>query len=227
MKKWLLIGGGAAVLVLSIVVGALFAGPLFASANANTPAAGTPTATKNQYCDLFEQSLAKRLGVSVSMLQQDRQGAFGDVLAQLVKDGKITQAQADQITKRLASHPLMDCSGLNAGRFVNFGSGQFLNKYRTAIFSEVAQGLKLTPDQLMTQLKSGQSLNDVAQAQHVSQTDLRNLLSKAITDQLSKAVSAGDLTQAQANAYQQMLQQHPQLLDKLLNQHFGKSKAKK
>ncbi|HZO74659.1 MAG TPA: hypothetical protein VFB60_20810 [Ktedonobacteraceae bacterium] len=224
MKKWLLIGGGAVLLLLSIVVGALFAGPLFASANTNTPAAGTPTATKNQYCDLFEQSLAKRLGVSVTTLQQDRQGAFGDVLAQLVKDGKLTQAQADQITKRLAAHPLMDCSGLKAGRFVNFASGQFLKKYRTAIFSEVAQGLKLTPAQLKAQLKSGQSLNDIAQAQHVSQTDLRNLLSKAITDELSKAVSAGDLTQSQATAYQQMLQQHPQMLDKLLNQHFGKAK---
>lgn len=224
MKKLLLIGGGAALLLLSIVFGALFAWPLFAAASTNTPAAGTPTATKNQYCDLFEQSLAKRLGVSVTTLQQDRQGAFGDVLAQLVKDGKITQAQADQIKQRLASHPLKDCSGVNGKQFIGFASGQFLKKYRTAIFSAVAQGLKLTPDQLMTQLKAGQSLNDVAQTQHVSQTDLRNLLSKAITDALSKAVSAGDLTQAQANTYQQMLQQHPQMLDKLLNQHFGKAK---
>ena len=224
MKKWLLIGGGAVLLLASIAFGAFFAGPLFASANTTIPAAGTPGATKNQYCDLFEQSLAKRLGVSVSTLQQDRQGAFGDVLAQLVKDGKITQAQADQIKQRMASHPLKDCSGVNAGRFVGIASGQFLKKYLNAALSEVSQGLKLTPDQLMTQLKSGQSLNDVAQAQHVSQTDLRNLMSKAISDQLSKAVSAGDLTQAQADAYQKMLQQHPQKLDKLLSQHFGRAK---
>ncbi len=224
MKKLLLIGGGVVLLLLSIVFGAMFAGPLFASANTNTPAASTPVATKNQYCDLFEQSLAKRLGVSVSTLQQDRQGAFGDVLAQLVKDGKITQAQADQITKRLASHPLTSCSGLNVKKFTGLASGQFLKQYRTAIFSEVAQGLKLTPDQLMAQLKAGQSLNDVAQAQHVSQTDLRNLVSKAITDELGKAVSAGTLTQAQSDAYQKMLQQHPQILDKLLSRHFGKAK---
>ena len=224
MKKFLLIGGGAALLLISIVFGAFFAGPLLASASSTNTTASTPAATGNQYCDLFTQNLAKRLGISVTTLQQDRQGAFSDVLAQMVKDGKITQAQADQIKQRMASHPLNNCAGIKAARFNGIAVGPFLKKYRADIVNEVAQGLKLSSNQLMTQLKAGQSVDQIAQAQHVSLTDLHTLVIKALNDALSKAVSAGDLTQSQATAYQQLVQKHPQMLDKLLALHIGKAK---
>jgi hypothetical protein len=115
MKKVLLIllmGGGSALLLLCLLFGAFFAGPLFASAGP-TKTAPTPTytATKtaNPYCQQYQQDLAKRLGVSVSTLQKDRLAAAEDVLAQLVKDGKLTQSQANRIRSRMASH--MACTG--------------------------------------------------------------------------------------------------------------------
>src|SRR5215467_2319818 len=104
MKKILYIGGGSALLLLCILFGAFFAGPLLASAlgghTTTATAASTPTAT-NPYCQQYLQDLAKRLGVSVSTLQQDKLASAEDVLAQLVKDGKITQNQANQIKQRL------------------------------------------------------------------------------------------------------------------------------
>ena len=97
MKKILLIGGGSALLLLCILFGAFFAGPLLAAARSGqTTSASTPAAT-NPYCQQYLQDLAKRLGVSVSTLQQDKLAAAEDVLAQLVKDGKLTQNQANQI----------------------------------------------------------------------------------------------------------------------------------
>ena len=118
MKKALLpllMGGGSALLLLCLLFGAFFAGPLFASAGptktAPTPAptATTPTATTNRYCQQYQQDLAKRLGVSVSTLQKDRLAAAEDVLAQLVKDGKLTQSQANRIRSRMESRK--PCTG--------------------------------------------------------------------------------------------------------------------
>src|SRR5215467_1183272 len=106
MKKILYIGGGSALLLLCILFGAFFAGPLLASAlgghttTATATAASTPTAT-NPYCQQYLQDLAKRLGVSVSTLQQDKLASAEDVLAQMVKDGKLTQNQANTIKQRL------------------------------------------------------------------------------------------------------------------------------
>jgi hypothetical protein len=118
MKKVLLpllIGGGSALLLLCLLFGAFFAGPLFASAGptrtAPTPAptATMPTATTNRYCQQYQQDLAKRLGVPVSTLQKNSLAASEDVLAQLVKDGKLTQSQANRIKSRIASH--IACTG--------------------------------------------------------------------------------------------------------------------
>src|SRR6266487_3414133 len=101
MKKLtIFIFGGAALLLLAILFGAFFAGPLLAMANGSQTAAGTPTAT-NPYCQEYLQDLAQRLNVSVSTLQQDKLASTEDVLNQLVKDGKLTQSQADAIKQRL------------------------------------------------------------------------------------------------------------------------------
>src|SRR5260370_14587773 len=115
MKKALLIGGGSALLVLCLLFGAFFAGPLFASARsgptktAPTPAPTATTKTTNPYCQQYQQDLAKRLGVPVSTLQKDSLAAAEDVLAQLVKDGKLTQSQANRIRSRMESHKA--CTG--------------------------------------------------------------------------------------------------------------------
>src|SRR5579872_7172281 len=107
MKKIFWIVGGSVLLAAAIVFGAFFAGPLLASAHtgqSNTAATGTPTTTTNPYCEQYLQDLANRLHVSVSTLQQDKVGAREDVLAQMVKDGKLTQSQATAIENKLQSH---------------------------------------------------------------------------------------------------------------------------
>ncbi len=221
MKKILFIGGGSALLLLAILFGAFFAGPLFASARSSQTSAtvsGTPTTT-NPYCEQYLQDLAKRLGVSVSTLQQDKLAAAEDVLAQLVKDGKLTQKQADQIKQRLESHQA--CTGNGRGLWGKAIALQELKQYLPAIANQVAQGLHLTTDQLKAQLQSGKSLSDIASAQHVSSSQLHTLVTNAIQTAVNKAVSDGNLTQQQATAFMQLLQNHPQFLDRLLNGHFG------
>jgi polyhydroxyalkanoate synthesis regulator phasin len=219
MKKILLIGGGSALLLLCILFGAFFAGPLFASARSSqTNATSTPAAT-NPYCQQYLQDLANRLGVSVSTLQQDKLGAAEDVLAQLVKDGKLTQNQANQIKQRLESHT--SCSGNGRGLWGRGVEMQALKQYLPSVATQVAQGLHMTVDQLKAQLQSGKSLSDIATAQGVSSSQLQTLVTKTIQSTVTKAVSDGNLTQQQATNIMQMLQKNPGVLNHLLNGHLG------
>ncbi len=221
-KRLLFIGGASALLLLAILFGAFFAGPLLASARsgqASASATSTPTAT-NPYCEQYLQDLAKRLGVSVSTLQQDKLAAAEDVLAQLVKDGKLTQNQANTIKQRLQSHQA--CTGKGPG-FPGQGIVlQSLRQYLPGAVNQVAQGLHLTANQLKAQLQSGKSLSDIATAQGVSSAQLHTIVTTAIQNAVNQAVSAGNLTQQQATALMQYLQQHPNLLNRILNMHFGK-----
>jgi polyhydroxyalkanoate synthesis regulator phasin len=218
MKKLLLIGGGTLLLLLAILFGALFAGPFFASARSGQSASATPSTT-NPYCQQFQQDLAHRLGVSVSTLQQDRKGAFEDTLAQMVKDGKLTQSQADAIKARVESR--QPCTGKDMFAARGFAK-QIALKYLPDLANQVAQGLHLSVAQLQAQVQSGKSLSDIATAQHVSFTQLQTLVTNAIQSELNKAVSNGDLTQQQASMITQRLQQNSQFLSRLLNAHFGK-----
>ena len=223
MKKILFIGGGSALLLLCILFGAFFAGPLLASATSGQTtanAASTPTAT-NPYCQQYLQDLAKRLGVSVSTLQQDKLASAEDVLAQLVKDGKLTLNQANQIKQRLGSHQA--CSGNGRGLWGRGVTIQSLKQYIPSVATQVAQGLHMTANQLMSQLQSGKSLSNIATAQGVSSTQLQTLITNAIQSAVNKAVSDGNLTQQQATNIMQMLQKHPGALNRLLNGHFGQN----
>ena len=222
MKKILLIGGGSTLLLLCVLFGAFFAGPLLASARSGqtTATAASTPATTNPYCQQYLQDLAKRLGVSVSTLQQDKLASAEDVIAQLVKDGKLTQNQANQIKQRLQSHQA--CTGKGRGLWGRGVMMQSLKQYLPAVATQVAQGLHITSTQLMSQLQSGKSLSDIATAQGVSSTQLQTIVTNAIQSAVNKAVSDGNLTQQQATNIMQMLQKNPAAFNRLLNGHFGK-----
>jgi len=218
----------AAVLLLGITVGVVFGGPLIASAYSNatgTSATATPTTptipatatTTNPYCEQYLKDLANRLHVSVTTLQEAQLAAHEDVLAQLVRDGKLTQKQANAIKQRLASHP--ECAGM--GMHMGMGMGKlFLQKYGPDLTNQVAQGLHLSADQLQAQLQAGKSLDDIAAAQHVSSSQLQTIETNALQSTLNKAVAAGDLTQQQANQFMQYAQNHPGVVNQLLRHHF-------
>lgn len=223
-KKIFFVIGGATLMLMGLLIGAFFAGPLIASASSgNNQPANTTVATTgtNTYCTEYQQNLANELHIPVSTLQQDQKTAIDDTINQMVKDGKLTQSQATTLEARVNAH--QDCTGkAKATPFGHFVTGQFLQKYRGDIENSVASGLHLTTVQLTTQLQSGQSLSQIATAQHISSTQLQTIVTNAVQSALNKAVSNGDLTQTQANTYAQMMKSHPQFLAHLLNAHVGK-----
>jgi polyhydroxyalkanoate synthesis regulator phasin len=217
MKKILLIGCGAVLLITAIAFGGFFAGPALASANSNSPAtSATPTAT-DPYCEQYMRNLANRLHVPLTTLQQDQQSALDDVLNQMVKDGKLTQSQATALKQKLQSH--LACTDNGNAWLTRFVAGQFLSKYHGQIENSIAAGLHMTSTELTAQLQAGQSLSQIAAAHNVNSSQLRTIVTDAIQSALDTAVTKGDLTQSQATSLSQYLQSHPDFLDYILNAH--------
>jgi hypothetical protein len=73
------------------------------------------------------------------------------------------------------------------------GPGKFMS-------ATLATTLKLTQEELKTQLHSGKSLADVAKAQSVDIADVKAVLTSDFTAHLAEEVTSGEHTQAEADA---------------------------
>ena len=73
------------------------------------------------------------------------------------------------------------------------GPGKFMS-------ASLATTLKLTQEELKTQLHSGKSLADVAKAQSVDIADVKAVLTSDFTAHLAEEVTSGEHTQAEADA---------------------------
>ena len=73
------------------------------------------------------------------------------------------------------------------------GSGKFMS-------ATLATTLKLTQEELKTQLHSGKSLADVAKAQNVDIADVKSVLKSDFSAHLAEEVTSGKHTQAEADA---------------------------
>ena len=156
------------------------------------PTSPTPAQT-------FWQTLASKLGVTVETLQQDVRDALKAVVAQLLKDGKLTQTQADSANTRI------DKQLFDKGMFGPFGGGRGFGM-RGGMFAggnaemaAAAAKLGMTTQELMTELRSGKTLADVAKEKNVTADELKAAIITAVTAQIDQAVKDGKLTQAQAD----------------------------
>ena len=88
-------------------------------------------------------------------------------------------------------------------------------KYNWIAQNDIANALRLDPQQITTQLQAGKSMTEIAAAQGISATDLRNIELKAFAHSFDEAVKAGDIDQRQADEGIRQLKDNPQLLDKM------------
>jgi plasmid maintenance system antidote protein VapI len=69
----------------------------------------------------------------------------------------------------------------------------------------VAETLSITEQELQTEMQSGKSLSDVAQAHGMTTSDFAAALTKIASDRISQALVAGTLTQTRADQLNQQL----------------------
>jgi hypothetical protein len=124
----------------------------------------------------------------------ERVTAIKNALAGLVKDGTITQSQADKVATTL-DDPLPKDGGF--GRHGGHGG----HGGRGGIDLDTVAGvLGVSADELRTQLQSGKTLAQVAQDQNISQATLVDKLVAVEKARIAAAVKAGRITQARADA---------------------------
>jgi polyhydroxyalkanoate synthesis regulator phasin len=196
------------------LTGALLAGGTGAAIAAVTKSGGGQKAE-----DAVLADAAKRLNVTPEKLRDALAAAQDAQIDQAVKDGKLTQQQADAIKARRkqSGHvlggplggpgpggPGPGFRGPGGPRFRGPGGpgGPGFGGHRGAfgaVALDLAKALGLTEDKLHEQLRAGKSIADIAKAQGKSLADVRNALKTDAKAQADKAVKAGDLTQKQAD----------------------------
>jgi hypothetical protein len=169
---------------------------------------GTALATSSSGGNSFFDDVAHRLGVSPAKLHSAVNGALADRLDQLVKQGKLTRAQADAILK----HAKADGDGFPFGGWAPFGRthhgfggpGEFGFRHHgfgpgpmRGPLADAAKYLGLSPDELMKELRSGKSPAAIARAKGKSVSGLESALIAPVKAHLDAAVRAGHLTKSQ------------------------------
>jgi len=190
-----------AVAATALVVTASAAGMRFGfgspsnSSSSTADLAALQATTASAACQDFVQHFASDLGVSQDALNAAFQKALGETLADEVKNGKLTQAQADAIKKRLANAPPCAAAGAigRSGRAGRATLGAFLQQYTKAS----ASALGITEDLLRTDLKNGQSLSQIAASKNISESDFRTKLIAGLKPVLDQAVANKRISAAQ------------------------------
>src|SRR6266852_8589245 len=159
----------------------------------------SPSASKN-YAQVFLDKLAGILHLTPAQTQDALKQAQLQTVNQMLKDGRITQQQADAMKARINAGQGLGF-GFGAGRHGGFKADMTLMRnLKTAELNAAASALHMSPADLQSALRSGKSLTDVETQQKVSDSAVKAAMKNAAKGVLDNAVKAGTITQAQADA---------------------------
>ncbi len=164
--------------------------------------------------DAILDDAAKRLDVAPEKLRDALAAAQDAQLDQAVKDGDLTQKQADAIkaarkqSGRVLGRPFGGPRGFHKDLRPGGPRGGFGLRRRGAVFPDLAKALGITNAKLKEQLRDGKSIADIAKAAGKSLADVRAALKADAKTRLDKAVADGDITQAQADKMLEHIDEH-------------------
>jgi DNA-binding CsgD family transcriptional regulator len=148
--------------------------------------------------------VAKAKNIDLDTVIAKLTAAFKAHLDEEVASGKHTQAEADaklaEFSTRvttMVNAPGLPMRGGKGGHGPGGKGGHGPQKFATA---QLATTLKLTEAELQTQLKSGKTIKQIADAQNVDIADVKTTLTAAFKAHLDEEVASGEHTQAEADA---------------------------
>lgn len=204
------VGGVTVAAVAVVVTGAATGTPLLAASPSPSPSPGSGT----NYCSRFTGHVASNLGKSQSQVQKAISDAVNQTIQDAVKNGDLTQSQADKIKARLGSSTssgqcpggVRGIAGIGRGGAGRGGIGPFFGGARINTLDEVAKALGITTAQLQQDLQSGKTVQELASAQGMDEAAFRSKLASVTKADLDQQVKSGNLTQNQENAILQRIQ---------------------
>ncbi|MGK5510046.1 hypothetical protein [Brevibacillus formosus] len=141
-------------------------------------------------------------------------------LKEAVVAGKLTQEQADKLSENLSDRVKEQVENTKPDK--GFGKGGFIGGFEKN--EQLLSLLKLDADKLQEELKADKSLAAIAEAQGVSVDDLVALLVKQQETKLKEAVTAGKLTQEQADKMNENASKR--VKEMVQNTHHGRGPGK-
>ena len=143
--------------------------------------------------------VAKTKNVDLDKVIAALTAGFKAHLDEEVKSGEHTQAEADAKLAEFKTRvtTMVNTAGLpmHGGKGGHGGHGPA--KFATA---KLAATLKLTETELQTELKSGKTIKQIADAQNVDIADVKATLTSDFKAHLDEEVASGEHTQAEADA---------------------------
>ena len=148
--------------------------------------------------------VAKAKNIDLDTVIAKLTAAFKAHLDEEVASGKHTQAEADaklaEFSTRvttMVNAPGLPMHGGKGGHGPGGKGGHGPQKFATA---QLATTLKLTEAELQTELKSGKTIKQIADAQNVDIADVKTTLTADFKAHLDEEVASGEHTQAEADA---------------------------
>jgi hypothetical protein len=174
-----------------------------------TTASTAQKANATAICSSFISHLSSDLGKTQAQVNAAIQKAMGETLADQVKNGDLTQGQADAISKTLANQ--QPCAVTGVGRLGNPGNSATIGAYMPQLVTAAASALGVSETQLKSDLAAGKSLSEIAGAKNppVTEAQFRTNLTAKLKPLLDTAVTNKKLTTTQEQAILQRLQTGP------------------
>ncbi|MCF8565095.1 hypothetical protein LLE49_10255 [Alicyclobacillus tolerans] len=165
---------------------------------------GSPVALAAQVLGISPQTLMTDLqsGQSIAQVAQSKGITESDLIAKM--KAALAQNLQKMVTQQESNFAnnatkMVEQKGLPQPPHGGPGPGRFGGMHGFGVMGQAATVLNLSPQTLHSDLASGKSLVDIASAQGMSEQTFMSKLEAAVQGDLNKAVSAGRLTQAQAD----------------------------
>lgn len=195
--KTLGIAGGlvAAALMGGTLIGVVSAAP---SSTSRANAAATEV-DQARYCELWKTTFADELRVSVDALVPAAKAATIASIDAAVEAGDVSADVAERMKAKIEEADGAGCRMLGH-TFHGIGRGAAKAQLGANLLNAAADTLGMEPDALITALRGGDSLEQIASDQGKDYGDVSQAVLDAAKANLDELVAAGNLTQAREDA---------------------------
>jgi hypothetical protein len=193
--------GVAGGLVAAALVGGTLISVVSASPGASKDATSATLADDvdaTAYCDLWRQTFADELGVSVDALTPAAKAAAIATIDQAIADGNLSEDVGARMKEQIDNADLDGCRLLGAG-FHAWGRHAARVDMAHDWVGAAATALNMEESELVADIRDGQSLQEIADAQGVAYGTVTQAILDAAEEDLAALVDAGTITQDRAD----------------------------
>ena len=211
MKRFKMVGAAGALVAAAVIGGTLFSSVLAApTATDTTTTVAANGSLGSTYMDTYLDALASELGVDRAALGPAAAAAANAAIDAAETAGDISADRATELRDRLAAitapESLLYGHGVLRGGPGHGPGGPGMGGGLHGALDAAATALNLDQSDLVSQVRDGSSLMDIATAQGVDYSEVVSAITDAVSSDLATDVSDGRITQDRADAVTSELQ---------------------